>query len=345
MAEATAPVIHAPVIGISGSSAESASVRAMMTQIAAAGAVPMFLGNHSQRNPAEDIQRIDSLIVMGNDNDIDPARYGQARHAKTKSERDTPEGIARCDYEDDMLKLAVGSKMPVLGVCAGMQRIDTLQELFPGGELHQHIPELTGHDEHAQQALGIAPFTPVQAVTIAKDSKLGGIAEGISAIYTPARTEGGGNIVVNENSMHHQAVAKVGAGLRAAAYSDDTMPDGGKLIEAIEADPTGPYKDQFIVGVQFHPEFSASPLGAKLATALAGEAKAYAKAHGAKHNLAEVLAENFVSQQAKPGLKLHQEPEAPPQGLQDVLKIRQGGMVEMVLRQREQQQNSVRQAG
>jgi hypothetical protein len=46
-----------PVIGISGSNADSASVRAMMTQIASSGAVPIFLGNHAKRDPAADIEK------------------------------------------------------------------------------------------------------------------------------------------------------------------------------------------------------------------------------------------------------------------------------------------------
>jgi putative glutamine amidotransferase len=44
------------------------------------------------------------------------------------------------------------------------------------------------------------------------------------------------------NTHHRQAVAEVGAGLKATAFS----PDG--VIEAIESD------DRRLIGVQFHPE-------------------------------------------------------------------------------------------
>ena len=45
------------------------------------------------------------------------------------------------------------------------------------------------------------------------------------------------------NSFHHQAIKKLGEGLKATAKTDDG------LIEAVEG--TG---DQFIIGFQFHPE-------------------------------------------------------------------------------------------
>ena len=86
-----------PVVGISGSSADSASVKAMVRQIIEAGAVPMFLGNHANRDAVEDLKKIDTLIVLGNNSDIDPSKYGQERNANTKSENDTKEGTARAD--------------------------------------------------------------------------------------------------------------------------------------------------------------------------------------------------------------------------------------------------------
>jgi len=86
-----------PVIGISGSHADSASLRAMVTQIASAGAVPVFLGNHSRRDPEADINKIDALVVMGGDSDIEPARYDQQKHNKTISETDDPEARDRAD--------------------------------------------------------------------------------------------------------------------------------------------------------------------------------------------------------------------------------------------------------
>ncbi len=313
-----------PVIGISGSNADSASVRAMMTQVASSGAIPLFLGNHGARNARDDIQKIDALIVMGNNADIDPAKYGEKPHAKTKSEMQTLEGRSRANYEYELIEQALKQKMPMLGVCGGMQRL----AVICGGKLHQHVPDLTGHDDHAQQEHNIAPFIPVQAVHIDENSTLGNIGNSLLAsighkilsVFTPSHKD----YTYQENSMHHQAVATPGDGLRAVAYADDKLPDGSKLIEAIEANPSGRFKDQFIIGVQWHPEFSASELGAKIATRLSEEAQHFAKTHGRSHLADEAQKETMLSSVDM----LKKTPEG--------IRMKEGGFVESIMQRREQ---------
>ena len=297
-----------PVIGISGGNSDSASVRAMMTQIRSAGAIPIFLGNHAKRDAEADLKKIDALVVMGNNNDIDPKKYGQPCDPHTKVETDH----ARANYEEKILEAAIRDKMPVMGVCGGMQRLNVMF----GGTLHQHIPDQLGHDEHAQQDFGIAPFIPVQTVHMVKDTQLGKIAGELGTIYTPshqALPEG----IVMENSMHHQAVANVGNGLRVCAKSDD------HIIEAIEADPSNTaFKDQFILGVQWHPEFGASPLGAKLAEHFTHKAIEYKTVGKREHPAGEAIEENMRSN-LMPEQKTGEQP-----------KFRPGSMTDMILRQR-----------
>lgn len=279
-----------PVIGISGSNADSASVRAVMTQIASTGAIPMFLGNHGARDTAKDIDKIDALVVMGNNADIDPAKYGEKPHAKTQSEMQTKEGRERAAYEEQMITLALEQKMPYIGVCGGMQRLNVLC----GGTLHQHVPDLVGNDDHQQNLHNIAPFVPVQLVHIQEDSKLAEIGnkngeghwgDAILKLFVPDHK----NYDYAENSMHHQAVKTVGQGLRVAAISQDG------IIEAVEADPNGPLKDQFVLGVQWHPEFSASELGAKIASRLNQEAQKFAVANKREHPPGEAQDETMLS--------------------------------------------------
>jgi putative glutamine amidotransferase len=260
----------------------------MMTQIRSAGATPLFLGNHANRNADKDITKIDALVVLGNDRDIDPERYGQERHAKTRSESDTPEGKARADYEYALMQKALSQSMPLLGICGGMQRLNTIF----AGSLHQDVSELVGHTEHAQQDHNIAPFIPVQPVIIDPNSLLGKIGDGVTAVYTPVH--GGKVEVIEENSMHHQAVRTVGQGLRASAYAADRLPDGNLLIEAIEGDPAI-VGDQFILGVQWHPEFGASPLGAKIAAHLTQEAQQFAAKGQRMHPPGEAQDESIFS--------------------------------------------------
>jgi gamma-glutamyl-gamma-aminobutyrate hydrolase PuuD len=276
---------HFPVIGISGSSADSDSVRAAITQIRDAGAIPIFLSNHGKRDAKVDIEKLDGLVVLGNNADIDPAEYKVAKDPHTKSETDTPEGKARADYEYEIMRLARDKRMPLMGICGGMQRLNVICE----GTLHQHVPDITGNDEHAQQDFNIAPFIPVQAVHIEQDTALAKIADGITAVYTPDHTVGHLPVIM-ENSMHHQAVKDVGKNLRKAATSQDG------IIEAIEADPNGEYKDQFLMGVQWHPEFGASPLGIKLAQNMVAESQKYAAQHPHQQpSLDDVVQENIKS--------------------------------------------------
>jgi putative glutamine amidotransferase len=53
-----------------------------------------------------------------------------------------------------------------------------------------------------------------------------------------------GALEMNVNSMHHQAIKRLGEGLREAAWA----PDG--VIEGVEM----PGDDRFVLGVQWHPE-------------------------------------------------------------------------------------------
>ena len=58
-----------------------------------------------------------------------------------------------------------------------------------------------------------------------------------------------------------------------------TSEDG--IIEAIEPKADGQYGGQFVMGIQWHPEFGTSDIGPKLATHVMEEAKAYAKSQQA----------------------------------------------------------------
>ena len=295
----SANMLSAPVIGISGSSADSASVRAMMTQITGSGAIPLFLGNHLNRNADADLSKIDALVVMGNNADIDPSKYGASKDPHTICETDDAAGKARAQYEEKLMQKALDTKMPILGVCGGMQRLNVMC----GGTLYQHVPDLIDSNYHTQLDYNIAPFIPVQAVTIQPDTKLASIAAEINTIYTPGHTPIPPDVIM-ENSMHHQAVAQIGNNLRVAATTKDVNAKGTQvdIVEGIEADPNGKYGNQFLVAVQWHPEFSASPLGAKLAQNVTEAAKAFKQEHGTQHSMDEVQKENQLS--ALPNVKL-----------------------------------------
>ena len=125
-----------PVVGISGVDCNSKSVTAMVAQIRQAGGIPIVLANHANRDAAADIEKIDQLVVMGNNFDIDPTLYvhlypendpRRAIHPSTKSTASDPAAKARATYEEAMLKLAKEKNLPTLAVCGGMQLINVMQ--------------------------------------------------------------------------------------------------------------------------------------------------------------------------------------------------------------------------
>lgn len=118
-----------PVIAICGANSQSKSVAAAVAMVRAQGGIPMFIGNHAERvkngadNAALQIAaQCDGIIIMGNDGDIDPKKYGQAAAAETKIEKD----LARAALEESLIKVAIAQRMPLMGICGGMQRINVI---------------------------------------------------------------------------------------------------------------------------------------------------------------------------------------------------------------------------
>ena len=95
-----------------------------------------------------------------------------------------------------------------------------------GGTLHQHVPDLVGHEVHSGPADGFGRHK----VRVIAGELLRGILPGGEYFDVPTH--------------HHQAVDEVGAGLTAVGWADDG------IIEAVESDSV----EQFLIGVQWHPE-------------------------------------------------------------------------------------------
>ena len=128
-----------------------------------------------------------------------------------------------------LLDAALSLRLPVLGICRGMQVINVAR----GGSLHQHLPDVVGHEGHAPVPGGFGEHP----VRVAAGSRLSGILgrAGDRPIATPTH--------------HHQAVDQLGKGLTATAWAEDGT------VEAFEADGG----DSFVVAVQWHPEAGDDP--------------------------------------------------------------------------------------
>lgn len=190
--------------------------------VAAAGGLPMPLCHGDAAAAAECLAACDGVLVPGGVFDVPPERYGEARRPGCGASR--PE---RTDFEWALVEAAFADGVPVLGVCGGMQLINVVR----GGSLFQHLPDDVGVD-HQQ---GSPKENPSHAVEVVAGTLL-------------ARLVGEQSLEVN--STHHQAVRRLGNGVRVSASAADGV------IEALEI-PGLP----FALGVQWHPEsmFRTSP--------------------------------------------------------------------------------------
>jgi putative glutamine amidotransferase len=181
-----------------------------------AGGLPVVLPplEHAAIEPLVD--RLAGICLSGGP-DLDPAAY----------EADPDPHLGPVEPDLDAFELAVARRadelaIPILGICRGCQAMNVAR----GGTLHQHLPDVTdGSVVHRQKESG---REPTHTVRIEPGSRLAGIV---------------GDDELDVNSFHHQAVDRLGRGLRAVAWA----PDG--VVEGIEDEGSALY-----LGVQWHAE-------------------------------------------------------------------------------------------
>jgi putative glutamine amidotransferase len=169
---------------------------------------------------------LDGLVVSGGP-DIDPVRYGAARHPMTQLPV-TLRDAWDLAITSHVLRLGV----PLLAICRGMQMLNVCR----GGTLHQHVPDLVGHGRHDGPPTGFG----LHKVRVSPDSMLAGILPYDGFLDVPTH--------------HHQSVDLLGEGLKAVAWEQDGT------VEAVEAGPSelGGLSG-FVLGVQWHPEQGSDP--------------------------------------------------------------------------------------
>jgi putative glutamine amidotransferase len=190
-------------------------VRALMR----AGAAPVLLPQLTEHSRLRRLyDALDGLLLPGGE-DVDPARYGEARHEKCGSV--SPE---LDEVELTLTRWAVDDGKPVFAICRGIQVLNVAL----GGTLYQDIAaQIPGGAEHVKHRRGPRDFL-AHTAAITPGSRLALI---LGATSLPV------------NSLHHQAVKDVAPGLAVVARTPDS------LIEALEVS-----EHPFAIGVQWHPE-------------------------------------------------------------------------------------------
>ncbi|MEU9391339.1 gamma-glutamyl-gamma-aminobutyrate hydrolase family protein [Streptomyces sp. NPDC048324] len=173
-----------------------------------AGGLTAMLPPDAPEHAAATVARLDGLVIAGGP-DVDPERYGAERDPRTG-----PPAPARDTWELALIEAALAARLPLLGICRGMQ----LLNVALGGTLVQHL------DGHAVEVgvFGRHPVKPVPGTRYAE------IAPEETSVPT----------------YHHQALDRLGTGLMPSAYAADGT------VEAVEV----PTADRWVLGVQWHPE-------------------------------------------------------------------------------------------
>ena len=209
----------APIIGISswprpvdllGTPQRNQTVpTSYVSSVSRAGGVPVLLPVVPEEEIDPLLDAVHGLVLTGG-GDLDPGGYD----AESAPETD------RVDPYRDRFDLALTARVldrrtPTLAICRGIQILN----VAAGGTLCQHVPSHTRLDR---------PKEAVHDVDVVDRTRL-------SAIVGP------GSFAVN--SLHHQCVDRIGAGLRVSATADDG------IIEGLERDG-----DDHVHAVQWHPE-------------------------------------------------------------------------------------------
>jgi putative glutamine amidotransferase len=175
---------------------------------------------------------LDGLILAGGV-DVGPQTYGADPHPDTD-----PPNELRDAFELALARRALERELPLLGICRGMQ----VMNVAAGGTLHQHLPDVVGHERH-RETIGVFADHAVR------------LHEGSLA------ARAAGEQLHATKSHHHQGVDVLGEGFVVTGWSElDELP------EAIEHPGR-----RFALGVQWHPEADET---SRLIAALVEDARA-----------------------------------------------------------------------
>ena len=190
-----------------------------LNALEAVEAAPLLIPITGQESTLQALyQHLDGLLLAGGV-DLDPAHFDEPPHPK----------LGKVDAQRDWVELtltrwALADKMPLLGICRGIQTLN----VACGGTLWQDIsaqvPDAIPHTYYPGHPYNLL----AHSVQVEPGSRL---AEALGAPQ------------VQVNSLHHQAVKEVGAGLHVSARA----PDG--LVEGLEGN-----EKAWVAAVQWHPE-------------------------------------------------------------------------------------------
>lgn len=258
MAHSVMPLIGVPACSTasdSGSTFFKVGEKYVASVMSGAGGIPLVipaLGHVDQFETM--LAGLDGILLTGSPSNVEPFHY-EGTPARDGVERDPRRDATTLP----LIRLALERGVPIFAICRGHQELNVAL----GGSLFQHVQELPGRIDHRSDKTKV--YNDQYDVAHSIDIVPGGMLEKLN----------GGALRADVNSLHEQAVDRLGSGLVVEAYA----PDG--TIEAMSL----PTARAFTLSVQWHPEHPRSiiwPLSQAMFKAFGDAARARAQARLAK---------------------------------------------------------------
>ena len=191
------------------------------------GALPVIIAPDQALSPIDAImETCDGFIFTGGRPNVHPKEYGEEltdAHGMVDEKRD---GLAL-----PLIQALVERGQPLLAICRGFQELNVAM----GGSLYPEIRELPGRDNHRMPPDGTLAekFAIRHEINLTPGGKF-------------AKIFGADN--VQTNSLHGQGIKDAGPRIFIDGYASDGTPEAIYVSDA----------KGFAMGVQWHPEYSAS---------------------------------------------------------------------------------------
>jgi putative glutamine amidotransferase len=186
------------------------------------GVLPILIPDLPEAQLQEFLEMMDGLVFQGGA-DIAPGTYKEAPIEDGK----WPGDAYRDQYELKIMDYGFKNQKPILAICRGFQ----LANVYLGGTLYQDLKTQTSTSvEHRSAEL----YDKISHTVTCSEKSL------LKEIY--------GKEILSVNSVHHQGVKDLGQGLVIDALSSDDQ-----VIEAFHYENM---KENYLLGVQWHPEFT-----------------------------------------------------------------------------------------
>ena len=207
-----------------------------MDAIIAAGGMPLLMPLTRDRALIDAYVAMADGVALPGGQDVDPARWGEEAGAYP-AELLCPERDA---FEFPLVESVLAADKPLFTTCRGTQ----LLNVALGGTLDMDAPHRTARDgmlswRHTGALLDVVHPVEVEPGSLLQRALAFGDVAETAPDSDPAPT------LIQTNSSHHCCVDRLGDGVQLVAHATDGMP------EAIEV----PGK-RFVLGVQWHPEYT-----------------------------------------------------------------------------------------